>query len=1317
MNHTLSVLVAFFLTICTTAQPPAGYYDAATGSGYTLKTQLHDIINGHNQRSYGDVWDFISDYELDTYYENDGSILDIYSENPTGADPYNYTKISDQCGNYSGENSCYNREHSFPKSWFNDGNPMFTDVHHLFPTDGYVNGQRGSFPFGEVGSASYTSLNGSKRGSARSGLGYSGTVFEPIDEFKGDLARAYFYMATRYEDVLHTWSSDMLDGSSDQVFETWALDMLLEWHQNDPVSQKELDRNNNVYTFQSNRNPFVDNPTWVISIWGEEAAIADIYAGNNGQGFTVTGVVTTSEFGSETEVLFFVQDDSGGILMNYGDHACSTTQGDLVTATGTRNEENGLVELIISDLVTVSNNNTLPEYEAITESDLVLSSSQRGSRVSVEGVLIVEYEDWPVESSTSETSVLSSKGQTNFLIQLDDASFYNGTPVPCGNFSLSGILSVTDNQVVIMPFFDGEVGAHATPELSIDDSPIAFDPTEIGTSSVAAVIPLDGSHLTEDLQLAISGEFELSLTQEGVYTQELTISPDADSLVLTDLFVRFSPTSEGIKGGSLSIISCGIDSRIGVTGDAFIGPSLTSDVTQLTLDDVLVGDSVTASLSIEGAMLTENVEVGISGSFGISLEVEGVFGSSVSLEIVDGTLESTLLFVQLKPEVSGSFSGDITISSSGETISIPVSAEAVDVIDPSFDISPESISFGNVTVGSVSEALHFSVDGIGLEENLVVTTSGDFQISESEAGGFSQELELDIVDGALVATDVFVVFNPSLVGEITGTVLLSSSGVRDTVFLDGFGGDEVQAAITTSVSSISFGEVEIGNNSSIMSFSVDGSGLDEDLQLVSNDDFFISLSAASGYASSLSISPEEGNISSVDVFVLFRPAVSGTTVGSIVLTSSGVENSVTLEGFGLEFGSPEIVVDNSVIQVEDTHVGTSSNAIEINVSATGLSEELLVEASGEFEVSLGTSLTFGNQLSLSPISGDVPNTALFVRLTPSSSGTKNETIKLSSSGVAHFITLTGEAIEAGIEASESSISFGSAQLNEELGPIELTLSATNLLENLSLSVTGQFEISLSQDSDFSQAIILEPTDGEVTQTSIFVKANTTLSGSQTGTLQLASSGKEVNILLDAVVIQPDPSVTISSTSLTFDETIVGTISAVSTLLVEGEFLVDDLQISAQDEFEIGLEANGVFSKSLTLTPIDGLLDQTEIFVRLAPLVSGDKISTLTIETTGVSLAVQLGGSSSDPVLGTNHPSSITISPNPVTDAVNIHGLPEERVKFKLLSLGGETLISGMNKPETIHAKLNRGFSILKSGVYFLVLQLDGQRHQLKLIKK
>lgn len=247
------------------AQIPDGYYNDATGTGYILKTQLYHIIKDHTSVSYTPgVWDafYTTDVRLD------GFVWDMYSDVPGGNAAYNYTFGTDQCGNYSGEGSCYNREHSFPKSWFNDAAPMYTDLFHLYPTDGYVNGKRGNYPFGEVGTINWESTNGSKLGTCNY-PGYAGTVFEPIDEYKGDFARTYFYMVTRYENIITSWpGSDMLDGSSDKCFADWAIEMLMNWHNDDKVSEKELNRNKAVYEIQGNRNPFIDHPDFVARIWG-----------------------------------------------------------------------------------------------------------------------------------------------------------------------------------------------------------------------------------------------------------------------------------------------------------------------------------------------------------------------------------------------------------------------------------------------------------------------------------------------------------------------------------------------------------------------------------------------------------------------------------------------------------------------------------------------------------------------------------------------------------------------------------------------------------------------------------------------------------------------------------------------------------------------------------------------------------------------------------------------------------------------------------------------------------------------------------------
>lgn len=265
------LIVGFLFSVANIfAQIPTGYYDGTAGlSGAALKTKLSQIItSGHQTKSYDNLYNGYPSTDSDNYYEKDGSVLDIYSENPKGTDPYVYQHGSKQCGSYKVEGDCYNREHIFPQGYFNSASPMVSDIHHIVPTDGKVNGYRSNFPFGKVGSANFVSENGSKRGTSAS-PNYSGTVFEPIDEFKGDVARMILYFATRYESKLSSFDdNDILTNSAFPGVEDWELAVFKEWHTNDPVSQREIDRNNAAYTYQGNRNPFIDHPEYVALIWG-----------------------------------------------------------------------------------------------------------------------------------------------------------------------------------------------------------------------------------------------------------------------------------------------------------------------------------------------------------------------------------------------------------------------------------------------------------------------------------------------------------------------------------------------------------------------------------------------------------------------------------------------------------------------------------------------------------------------------------------------------------------------------------------------------------------------------------------------------------------------------------------------------------------------------------------------------------------------------------------------------------------------------------------------------------------------------------------
>lgn len=264
-----SFLLLILLPAAAFAQP-AGYYNTAYGkSGEALRQALYNIIQGHIALTYTPgLWNA---YET-TDVKPNGKLATIYSDKPGATPPYEFTIHTDQCSGSSpsGEGGCYNREHVWPQSKFGSAAPMHTDLWIVYPTDYYVNSQRADWPYGKVTTPTKTFRNGSKLGPNTFSGAPATTAFEPIDSFKGDIARTYFYITTRYlgdSASFNDWEMAMKS-----TLKPWAIQMLLQWHHLDPVSTKEKDRNEAAYALQHNRNPFIDDPRFADCIWGGNCA-------------------------------------------------------------------------------------------------------------------------------------------------------------------------------------------------------------------------------------------------------------------------------------------------------------------------------------------------------------------------------------------------------------------------------------------------------------------------------------------------------------------------------------------------------------------------------------------------------------------------------------------------------------------------------------------------------------------------------------------------------------------------------------------------------------------------------------------------------------------------------------------------------------------------------------------------------------------------------------------------------------------------------------------------------------------------------------
>ncbi len=251
----------FFVSVLW-AEIPQGYYNAAEGkSERELKTALHNIIRVHeylNFNSSTQIWWY--DYFRKTDWHPGGYFWDMYSD--------------DKYDTYSGQRQ--NREHCMPRSWWGTSTTYASfdangDLHNLYPSNYEANEAKSNYPLGTTLGATYD--NGVVKVGNSTFSGYTGIVFEPADEYKGDFARTYLYMVTCYEDYYRNWRSlgtaSMLTNNTYPTLTAYGINLLLKWHREDPVSQKELDRNEAVYGLQNNRNPFVDYPEFAEFIWGD----------------------------------------------------------------------------------------------------------------------------------------------------------------------------------------------------------------------------------------------------------------------------------------------------------------------------------------------------------------------------------------------------------------------------------------------------------------------------------------------------------------------------------------------------------------------------------------------------------------------------------------------------------------------------------------------------------------------------------------------------------------------------------------------------------------------------------------------------------------------------------------------------------------------------------------------------------------------------------------------------------------------------------------------------------------------------------------
>lgn len=531
------------------AAVPAGYYDSCEGkTGEALLRALCSTISSHTNVGYDGLWDVYKTSDV----RADGTLWDIYTTKRWGI---SFTK----CGNYKLIGDCVNREHSFPKSWFGGKvNPMYADAFHLYPTDGKVNGQRSNFPYGECANGTRLPDNGSVHALGRLGTstftGYSGTVFEPDDEYKGDLARSYFYMAACYNDKISSWNSDMLAGNSYPAYKAWAVELLLKWTRQDEVSQKELDRNEAIYAHQKNRNPFIDHPELAEYIWGNrkgepwhaDAAAVDpdilqpvqnttIDLGIGAINVPISQAITVKTRSVENEVVLSTYPSTFTVTPSRLSSELAN-QGTTVTVTYNAPQAGtfwGTLSITADDMerevdMKVSVVDGIPVYDAtdITSESFVV----RWVKVGAEATYTLDVCQG-VQSIPGYPKSVQASAQTYTVTGLDPETTYTYRLI--SSTISSEVKTVTTGRLIpsIDVLFDGVLHFDAAPG----------EPSEI------AELLLDVENISDDIVITVESPFEVS-TDKSSWSTTVVLDPEEDRF-----YMRLNGADEGSYTTSIEV--------------------------------------------------------------------------------------------------------------------------------------------------------------------------------------------------------------------------------------------------------------------------------------------------------------------------------------------------------------------------------------------------------------------------------------------------------------------------------------------------------------------------------------------------------------------------------------------------------------------------------------------------------------------------------------------------------------------------------------------------------------------------------------------
>ncbi len=1236
---------------------PAGYYDAAAGlCEANLKTALYNIIKGHTVISYDGLW---TSFQT-TDKKANGKVWDMYSN-------VEFTFGTDQCGNYSAEGDCYNREHSWPKSWFNDASPMYSDLFHLVPTDGYVNNRRGNYPFGEVASPTYTSGNGSKLGTC-SYPGYTGIVFEPVDEYKGDFARSYFYMATRYENVIANWESNsteanaVLDGTSYPCFETWIKNMLIEWSNQDPVSQKEIDRNQAVYAIQHNRNPYIDHPEYVDKIWGSGCSASNptvnisvsSNAGSEASASVITVTVTASAAVSGNQTVNLTVSGTG---ITTGDYtlgnsvitiASGTTQG--TTTFTVVNDAN--VEGTETAILTISSPSGGIALGATVSQNIVITDDESGGGSGgsdcASDLIISEY----VEGSSNNKYIELYNG-TSASINLSDYQlllFSNGSTSASQTVTLSGTLAskatiVYKNSSAAV--YTGDATTNAAVGYNGDDA------VALKKISTASYIDIFG-RIGEDPGTAwISGSvttLDKTLVRKETVYSGVTANPASGFPTLESEWNMYD--IDVVSNLGSHTMTCG-------TSIPTVELSVSTNTAE-EADATVVTVTATASSAVSG---NQTVNLAVSGT---GITASDYTLSNTTITIADGATTGSVTFTIVDDsEVEGAETAILSISNPSAGLVLGnVSIQNITIADNdvsanpvvNLSVSTNSATEANATVVTVTATASSAVTGnqtVSLAVSGTGITATDYSLSNSTitiAGGTtSGNVTFTVLDDADVEgaeTAILTISSPST-GISLGSTTTQNIAITDndvsanptvTLSVNTNSASEADATIVTVTATAS--SAVTGNQT--VSLAVSGTGITATDYSLSNSTITIAGGATTGSVIFTILDDSDVEGTETAVLAISNPS-AGITFGSttsqnITITDNDVSANPTVN---LSLSTNLVSEGNGTVVVVTATASSSvsgNQTVSLTVSGTGITAGDYSLSNATITIADGTNAGSVNFTVTDDSEAESAETAILTISNPStgislgSTTSQNITIIDNDGTADSYIKITSISdladgdyviVNSGDEMAMNSSNAGSYFTNTAVTPSSGTISnpAAALVWHIQSHADGGYSIYNAATSKYvsytgssNAAYAVDAITGanerwNITYASdLFSITNIALN---TRILQYNSSSPRFACYTSAqqklLLYKKSSSVNqaviaVSTSSLQGFTYNLGAGPSISQSFNVSEVNLSpasgSLTINGSTDFEVSLSANSGYAPSVNIAYTGGLLNALPVYVRL-----------------------------------------------------------------------------------------------------------------------